>query len=283
MDLEQKILSRTAHFRVPSGKSAEEALTAFKSAAGDMSRKSAVVYINRTRRLIFRSSAVAAAGLILFGFWALFLHIPETKVVAEKGTHLDLSLPDGSHVTINADSKIAYNKKGFTAKRELILDGEAFFDVTRGNSFIISTSNASIKVLGTSFNVYSRGDNFRVSCVTGRIAVSSGNKSVEITPGQSAALSGKELFSYQDKNLVSSTGWIKGEFYFENSPLKVIFSEIERQFNVKFAVGEMKEKYFTGSFTNKDLKNTLEIVCIPMGLIYEVGDNGKIFITEEMQ
>ena len=282
MGLEQKILKRSGSFRVPAGKSREEAFLLLKSRISDTKksdRKSGTIIRNITLQI----ASAAAAVLFLSGIWFLVIRNHNEKVVAERGTHIDYRLPDGSKVTLNADSKIVYNKREFTGNRIMELEGEAFFEVEKGYAFLISTKHANIKVLGTSFNVYSRDDLFKVSCLSGKIRIYTENQSVEIIPGESAAMTGKNLISYSDKNLNSSAGWIKGEFYFENSPLNLIFKEIERQFNVKFAVTKMEEKYFTGSFTNNDLKNALEIVCIPMGLKYEIGNNGKIFITETTQ
>jgi transmembrane sensor len=282
MDLEDKVLSRSASFGIPPGKSKEEVLLSLKSrlTEGNISIKRSGTI---TRSLTFRIGSVAAASLLLVGIGFLLFRSNNNKVVADRGTHIYYRLPDGSHVTINADSRIIFNKREFTKNRRLILEGEAFFDVEKGSPFLISTENADIKVLGTSFNVYSRENLFKVSCISGKISVSAENQSVEVIPGESAALTGLNIVSYHDKNLSSSTSWIKGEFYFENSPLNLIFKEMERQFNIKFVATEMKEKYFTGSFTNIDLENALEIVCIPMGLKYEIGNNGKIFIREKTQ
>lgn len=58
-----------------------------------------------------------------------------------------------------------------------------------------------------------------------------------------------------------------------------MFDEIERQFNVKFATRERENRFFTGSFTNKDLEEALETVCIVMRLNYEIGENEKISIS----
>jgi transmembrane sensor len=280
MDLEQKILIRLGNFRVPEGKSEEEALSFFKLQIADKKGKTSGLHGTDIRRLTFFISSVAAMCLILFGIWFLMFR-SSNEVVANKGTHIDYRLPDGSKVTINADSRIGYNKREFSKNRILKLEGEAYFDVVKGNTFQISTKYADIKVLGTSFNVYSRDNLFKVSCITGKIKVIAEDQSVEIIPGENATLKGKALVSYQEKNLNAATSWIKGEFYFEDSPLSLIFKEIERQFNVKFVVDETEEKYFTGSFTNNDLRNTLDIVCIPMGLTYEIGNRGKILIREK--
>ena len=163
------------------------------------------------------------------------------------------------------------------------MEGEAFFDVRKGTAFTINTKLADIKILGTSFNLVSRDNSFKVSCITGKIQISLGSHSLTITPGESATLSNNELLKYSDKNIKRIPNWRIGEFYFEDSPLNLVFKEIERQFNVNFVVAKMDEKFFTGSFTNKNLVNALDIVCIPMELTYEIGGNSKIFIREKPQ
>jgi len=282
-DLEHKILNRSATFMIPPGKSEREAFVLLKSRIAEKSSKLPEPREAVIKGISFRISAVAAACLLFFGIWFLLFRSHNTDVVADKGTHIDYRLPDGTQVNINAGSKIVYARHDFLKNRNVVLQGEAFFEVVKGNTFHISTANGEIKVLGTSFNVYSREDLFKVSCISGRVWVSSENQSVEIGPGESATLRNDDLISYLDNNLSSTTGWIKGEFYYENSPLNLIFNEMERQFNIKFVNAKMIEKYFTGSFTNNDLGNALDIVCIPMGLKYEIGNNGKIFITEKTQ
>jgi transmembrane sensor len=282
LDPEQKILSRSARFSVQSDKSAEEALSLLKNRIFS-ENLTPVASHSIMRSLIIKISSIAAVCIIILGLGYMVLNGRSEEVVADKGSHIDYRLPDGSQVTINADSRITFNKREFSKNRNLVLEGEAFFNVEKGKPFLISTQYADIKVLGTSFNVYSRDDLFKVTCITGRISVSDKDQTVEITAGESVALNGNELQFYEDKSASTSTRWIKGEFYFENSPLNLIFKEMERQFNVKFVTGEIDEKFFTGSFTNNDLKNALEIVCIPMGLKYEIGNNGKIQIREKTQ
>jgi ferric-dicitrate binding protein FerR (iron transport regulator) len=184
-------------------------------------------------------------------------------------------------VKINSDSKISFNNSDFLKNRRLKLDGEAYFEITKGDDFIISTRLADIKILGTTFNVFSRDDDFKVSCLTGRILVSKNNESVTISPGESATIIDNRLIYFEDKNINTSNGWTAGDFNFENAPLNMIFSEAERQFNVKFVLQNVGEKYFTGSFSNIDLNAALETICQPMGLKYEIGGKDKIFITEK--
>lgn len=276
LDIEQKILMRSARFKVPETTSKEEALSRLKLKIED---KTYQLPQRDSRTLVWLISS-AATILLLVGIWRIWIFNPDTKIIAENGTHIEYNLPDGSQVSLNADSRIVFETKSFTENRKLKLDGEAFFNVIKGNPFVISTKNAEIKVLGTSFNVFSRNGFFKVSCLTGKVMVSNKREAVVVLAGESVMLSDNDLISYQDRNPNSSFAWMNGEFNFENTPLNQIFDEIARQFNVKFESRKIYNKFFTGSFTNKDLVNALEIVCIPMDLNYEIGSNGKILISE---
>jgi ferric-dicitrate binding protein FerR (iron transport regulator) len=279
-DTSRKIMSRAAHYKVPFTISKEEALKKLKA---KMEHHTGSIDISRHQiKRIYSIVAVAALLLLLFGIWE-FLNNPLVNVVAEKGQHTEYKLPDGSMVAMNAESKISFKKNYFNKSRTVNMEGEAFFDVRKGTVFTINTKLADIKILGTSFNLVSRDNTFKVSCITGKIQVSSGSQSLTITPGESATLKNNVLLKYSDKNIKNIPNWRLGESYFENSPLNSVFKEIERQFNVNFVVTKMDEKYFTGSFTNKNLVNALDIVCIPMGLTYEIGSNSKIFIREKPQ
>jgi transmembrane sensor len=279
-DLEQKILVRTSEFKVPEGTSSAEALAKLKTRIAENEAESAKIRsLERGKGRLLLS--MAAGLLVLFGIWQIWFTERNTSVIAQKGSRIDYRLPDGSEVKLNADSRISLNKKAFPANRNLSLEGEAFFKVTRGSAFNVSTVSGTVKVLGTSFNVYSRAGAFRVSCLTGKVMVTSGNSSLTINPGESAELRGKELFSFADQSISKVTGWIDGEFYFNNSPVNLVFDEIERQFNVKFAGRNIKPGFFTGSFTNKDLHEALDIVCIPLGLNYEIGKEGDVFVSDK--
>lgn len=277
-DLEQKILKRAGGLKVPPGLSKEEAFVRLKTsiAANSSSFK---VKRNFTKSLFFYTS-LAAGLLLLFGIWRIWIFNPATEVIAMKASHLSYTLPDGSLVKINSDSKISF-KKDFLKNRRLDIEGEAYFEITKGDNFTISTKNADIKILGTSFNLFSRENEFKVSCLTGKILVTAKNSAIAIMPGETAELKNNKLVYFEDKNINTANSWTDGEFYFENAPLSLIFKEMDRQFNVKFELRNAGEKYFTGSFSNNNLTTALETICIPMGLKYEIGSNDKIFISEK--
>jgi transmembrane sensor len=198
--------------------------------------------------------------------------------VAEKGQQNDFKLPDGSLVSLNADTKITFSKNRFKQKRNVEMEGEAFFNIQKGSTFTITTNLAEIKILGTSFNVYARDNQFKVSCFTGKIRVTSGEQSEIIIPNETAYIENNKLMVIKEENINSTAIWRVGEFNYENIPLNLVFNEIERQFNVTFVLPNFEGKKFTGSFSNKNLVQALDIICIPMGLTYEIGSNSKITI-----
>jgi transmembrane sensor len=278
LEIERRILDRSSKFEVPEGRSVTDSLSLLKMRIAENEESSVKNETSRVR-MLYMVSSIAAGLLLLVGVWQLFIRSGEKEILSQKGSHMEYILPDGSIVNLNAESKITLSEKNFSNERHINLTGEAFFEVTKGDPFTISTKNGSIKVLGTSFNVYARANSFKVSCFTGSILVSAIKKSVTLSPGESAELSDKDLKSYYEKNLGRTNSWIIGEFFYENTCLISVFEEIERQFGVKFDAVELENEFFTGNFTNKDLRSALDIVCIPMGLNYEIGRNNKILVT----
>lgn len=278
-----KIMWLTDRYEEPKFEiSKEDAFEILKSKmkTGTITVESPVIKTN------FRKYWYAAAATILLlisGIWAVYIYQPMENVIAEMGQHEDYRLPDGTLINLNADSKIIYSKKKFSKKREVRMEGEAFFNVQKGSTFTINTPLADIKILGTSFNVYARDNMFRVSCFTGKIQVTSESESITITQGEMAYLESNTLKVISKSDITSTAQWRAGEFNFENASLNSVLEEIERQFNVTFVSSGLTDRGFTGSFTNKNLVDALDIVCIPMGLTYEIGSNSKIYIKPKAE
>jgi ferric-dicitrate binding protein FerR (iron transport regulator) len=276
MNSEEKIIWRTGQYKVPYTLSKEQAFERLKKKIADGNdRENRQVY-----RLSLKSFLAAAAVILvlILGFWVIWSSNKKENIVAGKGHHTDYRLPDGSMVMLNADTKISYNKSSFDRKRLVRMDGEAFFNIEKGTAFTIKTTLADIKIMGTSFNVFARGNSFKVSCFTGKILVVSGEQSVTVAPVETAIIEDNKLKLFHDENIQASAAWRTGEFNYENTSLNLVFDEIERQFNVTFVLPLLDNKYFTGSITNKNLVEALDIVCLPMGLTYEIGSNSKIII-----
>jgi len=225
---------------------------------------------------------VAAAILIFLGLFFLF-QSPERTITTRAAENTQLELPDGSSVHLNAKSELVYNKKEFADDRTLYLRGEAFFEVQKGSRFLINTDIGTVEVLGTSLNVLARSNQFSVACLTGKVKVSSGDQSVVIFPGEKTELRDQILVKHIGQNTKQMASWRKGIFYFEDQPLIYIFDEIERQYKVKIDAKSIGKRFYTGAFTNKNLIETLETVCVPMNLKYDIQKGNKIIIAEKKQ
>jgi len=191
----------------------------------------------------------------------------------------DLQLPDGSKIALNASSKVSYEESD---ERIVKLEGEAFFEVEKGVPFKVVTSNGIVTVLGTSFNVKSRGDQFEVDCKTGKVNVSIPEKAfdTDLLPGNKVITEADTVRKLTiDEAIIAK--WQIGEFYFEAKPLDEVLDEIRRQFNVVIDADSTENKTFTGYFNNANLDLALTIVCEPLGLQYEILSDNKVIITNE--
>lgn len=273
LDTEGKIMRMTEAFEVPTGKDQEQVLEAIFAKTEN---KPAGRIITLPRML----QAAAAVLLLLVGFYSVSVLYSTEKVKTGFGSQTNLTLPDGSQVSLNAGSKISWNDKNFADNRNVKIEGEVYFEVQKGTPFSIKTNNGIVRILGTQLNVFSRGKEFNVSCITGKVAVKAQNSEVILNPGEKAELTATGLTKVSLPVVSQTAAWKEGLFYFDDKPLVSIFAEIERQFNVSVQYNGDAKRSITVSFTNKKLEEALDVVCIPMGLKYEVDNKNNVRITE---
>ena len=264
-------------YRIPQKRNKAEALELLRSKLDQTNTKTPA------RNLRIYWSAAASIVLIALLTTVYFYHSTPSQIVANKGQHREYTLPDGSNVILNADSKISFSESGFAKQRTLNLAGEAFFSVQKGKPFVVKTKTGSVEVLGTTLDVYSRDNELSVSCLTGKVQVTANGQSLIIEPGEKADLVSGTLQKTTNIQTEQMAGWRSGEFHFENIPLISIFEEIERQFNVNITTKGIRNRFFTGSFSNKNLNEALETVCLPMHLDYEIKNGYKIKIGPKAQ
>ncbi len=232
-----------------------------------------------SRHVLWRKwvPVAAAIALLMVSSLVIFnksdLSIDHNAGLAESKRVL---LPDGSKVILNAGSTISFKENW---DRSVNLKGEAFFEVVHGSEFTVETANGTVSVLGTSFNVFDRDDQLKVDCKTGKVKVEIPALGIAeiLTPGFGVVLS--EATANKRKIDTATVGiWTAGEFYFSNQPLKDVFNEIERQFNVSVEADQIVNKrLFSGYFVKSDLNSALQMVCEPLGLGFTVkGSNVTI-------
>jgi ferric-dicitrate binding protein FerR (iron transport regulator) len=234
----------------------------------------------RPFRSIFLYAASAAAVLIFLVIGLL----PQVETFkTENGEITSLTLPDNSQVTLNAGSKVVYSGNRFNTRRKIQLTGEAYFKVSKGNTFSVVTTEGTVTVLGTTFNVRSRDEKLSVFCYTGKVKVSDQFKAVYLTKGKKTAkLPGEILQDAQPTALNEGLQWRNGSFYFQNAPLKEVLAELSRQYNVVIHLPEYEEnRVITTSFNNKNIASALFNILWPLNLKAEKKD-GKYIVQKSV-
>ncbi|WP_320113278.1 FecR domain-containing protein [Draconibacterium orientale] len=273
MNSEDKILNVASGFVPPRGRPQEKILN-------ELLDKIEEDTPTRTLTIMRYLKVAAAVVIILLSVKMIPGLLFAQQVKTPNAEQQEIILPDGSEVILNSASKLKWNKRNFTDKRYLTLTGEAFFDVQKGNEFVIETKNGEVEILGTQLNVFSRGNEFWVSCLRGRVLVRHKDREEVITPGEMVRLDEEELQKSTSQTIENTASWKEGILHFEETKLSTIFAELERQFDVKILFSGNEERKATIDFSNKNLQEALDVVCIPMELKYEV-DNDKITISEK--
>ena len=209
----------------------------------------------------------AAASILMFLATAIYYFsassIKDSEIIYQelyvaKGESKNLTLPDGTIVFINSDSRIRYEENFGATDREVFLEGEAWFDVSHHEDipFIVHTQENDIRVLGTAFNVYAYPNEniFRTSLERGKISLThKGGNQIELKPKQTYTLlkNSKEVKIIETEHIEAYSAWKNGDIIFNNHPFTDIIKTLDRTHNITFIlqnknVGKCK---YTGCFT----------------------------------
>lgn len=222
---------------------------------------------------------IAAIIAICVGFYFYNYNL-DTNINTQFAQKENLNLPDNSQVKLNAVSTIAYNKSDWKTERQLSLNGEAYFKVSKGEKFTVNTTSGSVTVLGTEFNIKNRDNIFEVTCYEGSVKVISDKHSQILKPGDRfLILNG----NYIENTTVSekSPYWINNESAFKSMPYSQVIAEFERQYNVSINVTNVNtNELFTGSFGHDNIDIALKAIALPLNLTYTKNSN-KISLKRE--
>jgi ferric-dicitrate binding protein FerR (iron transport regulator) len=197
---------------------------------------------------VLRAAAVAAIAL---GVTATWHAIPITES-ADPGSRLAVVLPDGSSVELNAGSSLRYRRSFAwlpgvpTRDRTVELEGEAFFDVEPGvRPFRVEAGEASVRVLGTRFNVRARGNTteeaVRVEVEEGRVEVWSNRASsgVILSAGEAVRVPPRSGGLVREAVLPGRIGtWRDGGLTVVDEPLSAVLRELSLRFGVRISLAD---------------------------------------------
>lgn len=191
-------------------------------------------------------------------------------------------LPDGTKVWLNSSSYLKYPSLFSGQTREVTLDGEAYFEVTSNaeKPFIVHSGNASVKVLGTEFNMdaYSSNNFIATTLVEGSIEFCYRNKDDQsntllIKPDEQAYLDKKtNQTTINDAYVPKDIAWKNGQIILRDTPLSEILWILSKRFNVEFIIKDpaLYKHSYTGVFTNQQIERVLEHFKRSSGIRYKV-------------
>jgi transmembrane sensor len=222
--------------------------------------------------------------------------VPLQEVVNTGVEPLQVSLPDGSQVTLEPSSRLSYSGDlAGNETREVFLLGGAFFDVTPnpGKPFLVYANEITTKVLGTSFSIraFEADKKVIVSVKTGKVSVFPNKRNNRLTqvegvtliPNQQAIFSrGEEKLS---RSLVEHPSPVIDkeelvQFTFFNAPVTAILEAVEKAYGVEidFDRDQLAHCRLTTSLNNETLFERLDIICEAIEATYKVED-GQVYIS----
>lgn len=249
-----------------------------------------------TKRIGLRKAIAIAAIFagILFGAGFTGMKIAgklsqSITVITKSGERAQVTLPDGTNVWLNTDSKVDYHASVFSSERKVDLTGEAYFEVTKDkhSPFIVNSKNIHTKVLGTKFNIRANSDDEWVTTtlLEGSVLVTApGMNNVKMKPEQQLTINTRTM-----NTLLSACpgaddyiGWIQGKLHFKEATLKEIANTLAKYYkvNIIFADERLQEQKFTCDFDLSDsIHQILSLLSLTNKFDYQIS-NKDIIISK---
>lgn len=240
------------------------------------------VAIGKERSIVpmfIRYGQIAAAVLLpVFITLSIYLYYENSRITSDEmivstgmGERANVTLPDGTAVSLNSNSRLGYIPKTYNQeKRNIEFSGEAYFQVMKNASvpFIIDAKGLKVQVLGTTFNL-----SVRENAQTAELALEEGsvqllsvksNKKVILSPSQKAILDQKTgaITVVSSENVKDASAWRLGDMVFRNTPLSEVLRTIEENYDVSIEINSdiRLTDQFTGSVPVGNLNEVLEVL-----------------------
>lgn len=249
---------------------------------------------NKSKPLIKYISYAAAILVLTFLSTIIYNNFKQPAMLyvsTSYGEKKEIKLPDGSMVALNSMSSIAYPQEMNGKTREVSLQGEAYFDITKNpnKTFIVKVEDIEVKVLGTKFNIdaYESQEHITTSLFEGIVSVGihSGHTK-KLKPGEQAVFRKKseKIEIQQIKNMDIETAWRNNELVFDNEQLSNILNALSREYNVTFDIDNktLEKLHITARFSlNKPLDTALDILGESAEFTYTKQGNKYIITTRK--
>jgi transmembrane sensor len=226
---------------------------------------------------------IAAVGLIILSLGSAALYLSNSgylskKITVTTGTNQKnfvVALSDGSKITMNRNSEFSYRENFGKHTRKVNLKGEAFFEIApdANKPFIIDAGKASVRVVGTSFNVITKNQESAVEVYvkTGKVVLSdiSGSSSILLEP----EYIGKMNSGVSDKTVNSNPNymsWKTEHLVYTGQKLDVVFKDLKRVYNMDIVADDssISENPWSSPIDNGSEETIIRLICTSFNLSY---------------
>ena len=212
--------------------------------------------------------------------------VPMQSIYVPAGQRVNITLSDGTNVWLNARTRMLYPAVFERPVRQVTIDGEAYFDVTKDEKkpFVVETNKCNMEVLGTKFNVdsYSEKEDFEVALMEGSVKVVSrrkANEALVLKPDNKVSLQMDGTLKIAPVDDYDLYRWKEGLICFKNKSFLSIMKELEEYFGTQIKVENKNvlKHSFTGKFRQSDgLDYALRVLQKDIAFVYERDDEHQI-------
>lgn len=254
--------------------------------------------IRRLYEQFARIAAILIIPIIIYTTYIQFFKVDQNfaeatsrmiTVSSQAGTITNLALPDGSKVCLNAGSSISYPNHFYGSTRNVLLTGEAYFQVVKNKKvpMVVLARNVNLKVYGTSFNVnaFPSEASVKVTLVEGSISLSSqsgklnGKDEFFIEPGQTVTyFDNSKKLTVQNEDPFFYTAWKDGILIFRNNTFATVLKQLSLKFNVDI---ELKDQSLASipmdaTFRDENINEILRLLSLGTRFRYYYESPGKL-------
>jgi len=260
-------------------------------------RKSRLRKLNTPTRRTLLNYATAAAAILFIAFFCKIMIIDPVSITKEKNAFIastkqlyqtgeeatkQIQLPDGTIIILNRETKLRLDNKDFNRqRREVWLEGEAFFEVAKNaeKPFIIHHERMRTIVHGTSFNIkaYKGIGKQIVSVRNGKVEVCEGRRQLAVLTRNNQLTYDEQRDEYETEksNWESAAGWIKGKIILNKANAQELKLKLKLHFGLELKMTNHvpKEMMLRSSYPgDAKAKDVLEGVCAVYKLRYKMKD-----------
>lgn len=241
----------------------------------------------KSKKLFSYTKLAIAASLLIISSIAVYFFNQKPITPIYLSYHNDygktavVTLEDGSKISLNSNSTLKYPQHFSNNKREVELEGEGFFEISKDKNrpFIVKTNKLNTTVLGTKFNVsaYRNTAHVSVALTEGSVAVELNDKSQKIVLKPTEIATIKTNAKQLEKSTFKADqmmAWQTGAIIFENASFEEIAARLYNAYGITL-LNKTGDKHwqYSGNFTKTDYLSIVQNICFAKRINYNIDNN----------